>query len=65
MQNAAKPLAMAVVRGERRGAAIRAVLGRANCADDDAFAKRSEMGGRDHRLREKYAGDHRREYARA
>lgn len=64
MQYAAEPLAMAVVGNERRFAAIRNVLRRANGAEDDAF-KRSELCDRDRRLREKQTGDHRREKARA
>lgn len=62
MQNAAESLAMAVVREERRLAAIGYVLRRANCAEDDAF-KRREMRGRDRRLREEQTGDQRRKHA--
>lgn len=61
MQNAAGPLAIALMRDERRFAAIGDVLRRANRAEDDAFSKRSQMRDRDRRLREKQTGDHRRE----
>jgi hypothetical protein len=60
MQNAAEPLAGAVVGDERRLAAICYVLRRANGAEDAAL-KRRELRGRNRRLREKQAGDYRRE----
>jgi len=58
-------MAMAAVGDGRRVAAVRAVLRRAISAEDDAFAKRCEMRGRDRRLREKQTGDQRRKHARA
>ncbi|MGD9656771.1 MAG: hypothetical protein AB7U61_03880 [Methylocystis sp.] len=56
---------MAVKRDQRRLAAVRVVLRRANCAKDDAFAKRRDFYGHYRRLREKHAGGDRREHTRA
>ena len=64
MQNAAKRLAMAIWRSDRPRAVFCSVLRRADCAEADALSEHSKMCGRDPRLREKNAGDHRREQAR-
>lgn len=64
MQNTAEPLAMTVMRNERRGAVCRSVLRRADCAEADALSEHSNMCGRDPRLHEKKASDHRREQTR-
>ncbi|MGD9543233.1 MAG: hypothetical protein AB7F41_05505 [Methylocystis sp.] len=63
MKDAAEPLAVAVGRRQRRRAALRSVLRRANGAD--AVSERNSMRRRDRRLHEQKARDHRREDARA
>jgi hypothetical protein len=66
MQDAAEPLAMTVVVGDkRRRAAGHTDLRRANCAEGDAISMRRDLRRRDRRLHEKHAGDDRREQARA